>query len=110
MELALPLADIHNQALTAARAASRAAYDSMGGDRFACGFAWVNVSGVKLSTKLGKEFARLGFRKSYSGGIELWNPGGMSVQNIDIKEAGAVAYAEVLRRYGIQAFAGSRLD
>lgn len=110
MELALPLADIHNQALTAARAASKAAYDRMGGDRFACGFAWVTVYKVKLSTKLGKEFARLGFRKAYSGGIELWNPGGLPVQNIDIKEDGAQAYAEVLRRYGIEAWAGSRLD
>mgnify|MGYP003334747244 FL=1 len=110
MELSLPLADIHNQALTAARAASKAAYDRMGGDRFACGFAWVTVYKVKLSTKLGKEFAKLGFRKAYSGGIELWNPGGLPVQNIDIKEDGAQAYAEVLRRYGFEAFAGSRLD
>jgi hypothetical protein len=111
MELKINLAEIHQQALTAARAASKALLDRYGGeDGFPCGFAWVKVYGVKLSTKQGKEFAKLGFSKSYSGGIELWNPSGMSVQNVNIKEAGASAYAEVLRRYDFQAYAGSRLD
>ena len=95
----------------ASEAATRFFHHRLNGvDQFACGFAWVTVYKVKLSTKLGKEFAKLGFRKSYSGGIELWNPGGLPVQNVDIKEDGAQAYAEVLRRYGIEAWAGSRLD
>lgn len=76
----------------------------------ACGFAWVNVYDVKLSTKVGKEFEAVGFRKSYHKGIELYNPAGYPGQNIDIKEAGAVAYAKVFEKYGFKACAGSRLD
>ena len=70
----------------------------------------MNVYGVKLSTKIGKEFAKVGFRKSYSGGIELWNPSKSNVQNVDIKEKGAQAYADVLKAAGFEAYAGSRLD
>jgi hypothetical protein len=106
-----PFKEIHEEALNAAREAFTEAFARMGNkDNYPCGFAWVNVSGVKLSTKFGKEFAKLGFRKSYYGGIELWNPSGSYVQNMDVKYAGAVAYANVLRRYGISAFASERLD
>jgi len=63
-----------------------------------------------MNTRLGKEFARLGFKKEHGGGIQLWNPSGSPVQSVDIKEAGAQAYANVLRRYDIKAFANSRLD
>jgi hypothetical protein len=52
----------------------------------------------------------VGFRKSYDGGLQLWNPSNFGCQNVDTLEAGARAYAEVLKRYGIQAYAGSRLD
>jgi hypothetical protein len=40
----------------------------------------------------------------------MWNPGGLPVQNIDIKEAGAYAYARYLQGLGLKAYAGSRLD
>lgn len=111
MELTIPLAEIHNQALVAARAAAKSALDNNGGrDNYPCGFSWVTVYGVKMNTRLGKEFARLGFKKEHGGGIQLWNPSGSPVQSVDIKEAGAQAYANVLRRYDIKAFANSRLD
>ena len=77
---------------------------------YPCGFAWVTVYGVKLNTREGKEFKALGFRKAYEGGIELWNPARHGAQNVDVKEAGARAYADVLRASGYQAYAGSRLD
>lgn len=76
----------------------------------ACGFAWVNLYGVKLSTKIGKEFEAVGFRKSYHKGLEIYNPSGYPGQNVDVKEAGAVAYAKVLEKYGYKAYAASRLD
>lgn len=101
---------IHREATAAAKAAADQLYAKMGGDQLMCGFAWVTVEGVKLSTKLGKEMAKLGFRKNYGGGIALWNPSGSPVQNIDIKESGAQAYAEVLRKHGFRAYAESRLD
>jgi hypothetical protein len=40
----------------------------------------------------------------------MWNPGGLNVQNIDIKEAGADAYAKYLTALGLTAYSGSRLD
>jgi len=111
MELKISLAEIHNQALVAARAAAKSALDNNGGrDNYPCGFSWVTVYGVKMNTRLGKQFAGLGFKKEYGGGIQLWNPSGSPVQSVDIKEAGAQAYANVLRRYDIKAFANSRLD
>lgn len=109
--LSRPLKEIHEEALEAARNAFTEAFARMGNkDNYPCGFAWVNVSGIKLSTKLGKEFAKLGFSKSYYGGIEIWNPSGAHVQNMDVKYAGAVAYANVLRKYDITAFASERMD
>lgn len=103
-------AAIHREAKAAAVAASEAKLKAMGGDRMACGFAWVTVYGVRLSTKKGKEMMAVGFRKEHGGGIQLWNPSGSMVQNVDIKEVGAQAYADVLKRYGFEAYAASRLD
>jgi hypothetical protein len=81
------------------------------GDRYACGFAWVEIYGVKLSTKLGKEFKNIGFEKSWNkSAIYLWNPSGSPVQNIDIKEQAAYAYAQVFKDAGYKAYVGSRLD
>lgn len=107
-----PFAEIHAEAIKAAREAATKFFKERlnGVDQYACGFAWVKIPNVKLSTKVGKEIAKSGFSKSYTGGVELWNPSGMSVQNIDVKEAGADAYAAVLRSYGINAYAQSRLD
>jgi len=84
----------------------------IGGDRGLCGFAWVVIHGVSLATKQGKEFKRLGFTKGYGkgAGIKLWNPSGSLVQNIDIKDAGARAYAEVFKRHGFEAYGVNRLD
>jgi hypothetical protein len=108
----MDIAAIHQEATRAAEQAAADMLNKIGGDRFACGFAWVEVFGVKLNTRVGKEFARLGFRKGYGRGapIELWNPSRSPVQNIDVKEMGAMAYAEVLKRHGFQAYVGSRMD
>ena len=81
-----------------------------GQDRFACGFAWVNIYGVKGNTKLGKMLKAAGVRQDYTKAFQIWNPSGLGVQNIDVKEAGADAAAECLRNFGFNASAGSRLD
>mgnify|MGYP003352501738 CR=1 FL=1 len=81
------------------------------GDRDACGFAWVNVWGVRNNSRLGKTLQSYGFRKSYDGSLQLWNPSGAATQSVSILEAGAEAYAKVLtEKLGIKAYAGSRLD
>lgn len=102
-------AQIHAEA-TAAAAQAAKEFLAKHGDRDACGFAWVTVYGVKLNTRLGKVMKALGFRSAYGGGIQLWNPSGAHTQAITAKEEGAQAYAAVLKRYGITAYAGSRMD
>ena len=99
---------IHNTA-TAAAERAEADFRARPGEPGYCGFAWVKVS-EKASTKLGRALKTVGFRKSYNGGLDLWNPGGSGTQSMDIKEAGAEAYAEVLRKFGINAYACSRAD
>jgi hypothetical protein len=99
-----------NEAAIQARTAAKAHYDTHG-DRDACGFAWVDVYGVRSNSRLGKTLISYGFRKSYTGGLQLWNPSGAGSQSISILEAGAEAYARVLtERLSIRAYAGSRLD
>lgn len=93
------------------KAAMEFFYDKLKGkDQYACGFAWVNIYGVKGNTRVGRYLAQEDVRKSYTGGLQLWNPSGMPVQNVDTLEAGAEAAAEVFKRYGFEAYAGSRLD
>jgi hypothetical protein len=100
------------EAKQAAREAAEQFFqEKLGGrDQYSCGFAWVDIFGVKGNTKLGKAFAAAGVRKSYTGSYQIWNPAGLGVQNIDTLEAGAEAAAKVFERYGFTAYAGSRLD
>jgi hypothetical protein len=92
-------------------AATKYFNERLGGkDALACGFAWVVVNDVKLSSKLGKEMAKHGFSKEYGGGISIWNPSKLSCQNVDTKESGAQAYAKVLKDAGFKCYAASRLD
>jgi hypothetical protein len=81
-----------------------------GRDQMACGFAWVSIYGVKGNTRIGKALAAQGVRKAYDGGLQLWNPSKYGCQNVDTLERGAVAAADVFKKYGFTAYAGSRLD
>ena len=80
------------------------------GEPLYCGFAWVELPEMKLSTKIGKAWEKVGFKKSWSRGLTLWDPAEHRGQSMDCKEIGAQAYAEVLRAYGIKAYMGSRAD
>jgi hypothetical protein len=103
--------DATNEAAQQARSAAKAFY-AQHGDRGACGFAWVNVYGVRSNSKLGQWLKAAGFRKDYTGALSLWNPSQAAVQSVDVLEAGAEAYAEVLKqKLGLdKVYAGSRLD
>lgn len=103
--------DALNEAGIQARSAAKQALQQFG-DRDACGFAWVNVWGVRSNSKLGKALQAAGFRKDYQGALQLWNPSKAGVQSVGILEAGAEAYAQVLRdKLGLdRVYAGSRLD
>jgi hypothetical protein len=103
---------IISEAKTAANKASMKYLDETlkGEDNYPCGFAWVNIYGVKGNTKQGKAFKAAGIEKDYSGAYSIWNPGNVNVQNVDVKEAGASAAADVFTSYGFKAYSGSRLD
>jgi hypothetical protein len=106
------VADIVREAEEAAHIA--AAYyfqEVLGGvDQYACGFAWVDILEVRSNSKVGRALAKLGIRKSYTRSLQMWNPSKFGCQNVDTLEAGARAAAEVFKRYGFTAYAGSRLD
>ena len=86
------------------------------GEPMYCGFAWVTITPEhKGNTRLGKLERRvieaMGFRKDWTGkAYQLWNCTGYAGQSMDVKEAGAQAYAEVLRAAGFKAYMGSRAD
>jgi hypothetical protein len=97
--------------------ATQAAYDAavkyqtLHGDSACCGFAWVNIHGIKGNTKLGKLLKAAGMEQDWTRAFSIWNPSGLGTQSIDVKEAGAEAAADVFRKYGFeQAYAGSRMD
>lgn len=82
-----------------------------GQDQFACGFAWVEVYVDRTNSRQAQELIAAGFKKDYKPRcLSMWNPGGLSVQNVDVKEAGADAMAQYLSSLGLKAYAGSRLD
>ena len=103
---------ILKEAAEAAMAAANKFYqEQLGGqDRYACGFAWVEFDGIKGNTKLGRMLKKAGVRQNWERKFEIWNPSGHMCQNVDTKEAGAYAAAEVLKKYGFNAYARSRLD
>ena len=104
---------VHVKALDAAQKAAKAFADKhMGGqDGGACGFAWVDVYGVRSNSKLGKALKEVGFSKSYSGSLQLWNKW-WNGQSVDAAEHGATAYAMVMKEeLGLdRCYSGSRLD
>jgi hypothetical protein len=106
------LKDIVAEACMAARDAAELYFQTkLGGrDQYACGFAWVNIYGIKGNTKLGRALKQAGVRQDYTKAFQIWNPSGLGCQNIDTKEVGADAAAKVFQKYGFQAYAGSRLD
>ena len=99
------------QAVLAAQTAAAISFAQIG-ERDACGFAWVNVYGVRSNSKLGKALQSQGFRRDYTGSLQIWNPSGHGTQSISVKEAGAYAYAKVLKdQLGLdKVYAGSRMD
>jgi len=109
---------IRNEMIAAAQQAAREAADRYfgGRDGGACGFAWVTVYPEhKGNTKLGRAerviLKSMGFSPDWTGkAFQVWDPARWPGQSVDIKSAGAVAAADVLRKHGFKAYAGDRLD
>lgn len=107
------LRNIYTEAQTAANvAASQVFYGKLNGvDSYPCGFAWVEIYGIKGSTKLGRNMTSAGFRRSdYKKCYEIDSLITINCQNVDVKEAGAFAAAKVLEKHGFRAYSVSRLD
>lgn len=96
------------QAFAAAKEAE-AEFRAQYGEPMHCGFAWVNVSpGNSAIARLLK--SEYNARSSYYKGVDVWNPGKSMSQSMSLKEAGAEAFAKVLRDAGYKAYAMSRAD
>ena len=81
------------------------------GEPMYCGFAWVDVNVGRTNSKEAKQLASVGFKKSWRPKqMTMWDPAEHRGQSMDCKEVGAQAYAEVLRKYGFNAYMGSRAD
>ena len=81
------------------------------GEPFYCGFAWVEVTVGRTNSKEAKELIAAGFRKDYKPKtLSMWNPGGSATQSMDVKEAGACAFARVLQAAGFNAYPCSRAE
>lgn len=76
-----------------------------------CGMAWVHLSenGNSRKMRLLRKFDPR-CHKSYYGGWDLFYCSFYNGQVIDVHKAGAKAAAEVMRRYGFDAYADSRID
>lgn len=105
------IAAIVAQAKSAAeRACKDYVNNKLGGqDNMPCGFAWVEIFGVRGNTKIGRAFKLLGITK-LGAGLYWHNPAGIPIQNVDAKSEGARAAAGVLKDYGFTAYAVDRLD
>lgn len=104
-------AEIHNEAVQAAKDAVSAHRQKHPNGFFGCGFAWVSVY-ERGNTKMGKSFIKQGFTKSYDGGYKLWDPASTGGQCIVEKEMGAEAYVNTVKKYlpEVKLYANSRLD
>jgi hypothetical protein len=99
---------LHAEAADAAeQAAARAEAEAV--SWFPCGFAWVKIRPARGAFVTWLKANDIG-RTSYGGGFQIWNPSGYSTQSMEVKLAGAEAYAQVLRDHGINAYAESRMD
>ena len=100
---------IRQEALDAAKRAALKHLDTVGENMY-CGFAWVNIYGVKGNTKLGKTLKAAGIEQSYDKSYQIWNPSGVGTQCMLTKEVGAQAAADVFVKYGFRSYMGSRAD
>jgi hypothetical protein len=111
--------EIFEEASNAARAAVKLETDRLNakypGTHYdhhgCCGFAWVTIVPARepFVTWCKKQTGREYGSKAYGDGWQFWSPG-YSGQSLDIKEIGAHAFAEVLKKYGLDACVGSRMD
>ena len=101
---------IRNEAEVAANLA-QAEFLQKHGDGAYCGFAWVDVFVDRTNSKEAKLLKEMGFKPSWKRKcLNLWKVGSYNGQCMSTLEAGARAYADVLKKHGFRAYMGSRAD
>jgi hypothetical protein len=81
------------------------------GEPFYCGFAWVEVKVQRTNSSEANALKSIGFKPSWKPKtLELWTAGEYHGQSMDVKQAGAQAYAGTLNAHGIKAYMQSRAD
>ena len=73
------------------------------------GFAWVEIPNGRSPFVNWARKNDVG-TKHYQKGWQVWNPTKTFSQSMDVREAGATAFAKVLRDNGIEAYMVSRAD
>lgn len=99
---------IYEEAMTAAKTAE-AEYQAKYGEPMYCGFAWVDIPSARTPFVLWCKKNGVG-SKHWKKGWSIWNPAGNNTQSMDIKEAGAYAFAQVLNQHGVVCNMASRAD
>lgn len=101
--------DLVARAISEAQKAAKAHHDT-NPHWYPCGFAWVNIKPARGKVVAHLKSIGLGRTDDYYGGYSIWNPSGHHSQHMYTLEAGARAFAEVLRAAGIKANVHTRLD
>jgi len=106
------LEEVVKEAQAAAQQATNEFVAKHGDQWGPCGFAWVDIA--PANSQLARYLKQTcGAEKNYGRpGVHVWNPSGHSTQSIDAKEAGARAFADVLKKHFPEhrIYANSRLD
>jgi len=76
---------------------------------YPCGFAWVDIKPARGPFVAFLKVNKIGHIGTY-GGWCVYNPSDNMTQWMDAKYIGALAFAQTLQRYGINATAVSRID
>ena len=99
---------IYEEAIFAAKEAE-AKYFAKYGEPLYCGFAWVDLPSARTPFVTWCKKNNIG-SKHWKKGWSIWNPAGNFTQSMDIKEAGAYAFAKVLYKHGVVCYPASRAD
>lgn len=91
--------DAFLEAQLAAELAARRHLADNPGQWYPCGFAWVKIRPARGRFVQMCKDQGAGHTDDFEGGYVIYNPSGNPTQWMDAKRAGAVAFAETLKRH-----------
>lgn len=102
---------LEDAAVAAVTASARYVAEVLGGrDQYPCGFSYVNVYNIRGNSKLGDVLRKYGFRKNDGKGFSRGAGAFCRVQNVNAAEAAMQAYADHLRKAGVEVSVTAYLD